>query len=346
MSGGDRNFMNKYENGVIKYQIAFERYKNGIATEIINLLDHADIEISYFIKQTKGVYTKARYKEISRKLKEISSSLKEKISEGIDVEGVINYELKKEQKLFESIKPFFKKEDVNFIFPTVEQIRTSALFRPATDALTYESYLNGIEAGLFNIWDSAVRTGYLTGQTTQQIVRSVVGGISQTDKLKQAGTISSLRNSIYGNTRTLLQSFAEETREKVYKENEAYFGDNEYKYERLGVLDNRQCIPCGVIDGKLYKTIEEAQPVILHRNCRCMLIPYFKIEGDVRASKNGYVSTKITFDKWLDDQNEEIKKDVLGVARYKLYKEGVKLNQFVENGKLITLEELYESLDI
>ena len=339
--------MNPYENGVIKYQISLERYKNGIANEVIRLLDNANIEIAGYIKKTQSVVTKARYKQIAKKLNAISKQLKERIEQNIDIDAVIAYELKKENNLFEKIKKVLKGDSgkISFIYPSVEQIKTSALFRPATDGLTFQSYLDSIEAGLFNYWDSAVRTGYLTGIPTKQIVSNVMGGVSQIDKLKKAGTIQPLRNAVYGNTRTLLQSFAEEARESVYRANEDYFGDGEYKYERLGVLDNRQCIPCGVIDGKLYRTIEEAQPVILHRNCRCILIPYFVIEGDKRASKNGYVDSKITFNEWLGDQDEKTQKEVLGATRYKMYKDGVKIEQFVDNGRLLTIEELNQILN-
>lgn len=256
--------MNPYESGVIKYAIDLEKYKNGISNEIIRLLDNANIEIAGYIKKTNNVVTKARYKEISRKLKEVSSALKEKVGQNIDVDAVINYELRKESKLFGIINSLFKKKQsivIDFKFPTAEQIKTSALFRPATDGLTFESYLNGIEAGLFNSWDSAVRTGYLTGMPTKQIVSHVVGGVSKIDKLRQAGTIEPFRNNVYQNTRTLLQSFAEETRESVYKENEQYFGDGEYKYEYLATLDNRTCLPMGekVLTPNGYKNIEEIQ---------------------------------------------------------------------------------------
>ena len=341
--------MNKYENGVIKYAIDFEHYKNGQANEIIKLLDNADLEIAKIIKKTDGVYTKARYKEISRKLKEISSKLKERVGDNIDVDGVIEYELKKEKKLFGILKNDLVKIKgkgvINFVYPSLEQIRTSALFRPATDGLTFESYLNGIEAGLFNIWDSAVRTGYLTGMPTRQIVRNVMGGISQIDRLKQAGTVHSLRNSIYANTRTLLQSFAEETRERVYKQNEKYFGEGEDKYEYLATLDARTCLVCAAEDGKKFKSIEDAPPIPQHRNCRCLLIPYFNIEGDTRASKDGQVDSKIGFDKWLEGQDEKTQIEVLGKTRFKMFKDGVKINQFVDNGRVLTLEELSDRLD-
>ena len=83
--------MNPYENGVIKYQISLESYKNGISNEIIRLLDNANLEIAGFIKKTTNVQTKARYKEISRKLKEVSSALKEKIGQNIDVHPSLRY---------------------------------------------------------------------------------------------------------------------------------------------------------------------------------------------------------------------------------------------------------------
>ena len=62
-----------------KYAIDFERYKNGQANEIIKLLDKANKDIAKFIKETDGVYTKARYKEIAKKLKDVSATLKENV---------------------------------------------------------------------------------------------------------------------------------------------------------------------------------------------------------------------------------------------------------------------------
>ena len=256
--------MNKLENGVIKHQIQLEAYKNGQANEIISLLDKANSEIAKFVKGTDGVYTKKRYLEIARKLKDVSSALKENVGDNLDLDGLIDYELKKQKSLLESVKKDIvrvKGGTVNFLYPTREQIKTAALFKPVTENFTYESYLDGIEAGLFNTWDSAVRTGYLTGQTTQQIVRNVIGGISQQSKLTEPGAINALRNSVYGNTRTVLQSFAAETRNRVFEENEEYFGDgkSEYKYEWLSTLDNRTCLPAGekVLTPKGYVNIEE-----------------------------------------------------------------------------------------
>lgn len=228
----------------------------------MELLDRANEEIAKYVRRTKGVYTKARYREIAKKLREISKALREKVGSGIDIDGVIGYELRKQEKLLDLLKGDIVKVkggEVNFLFPSTEQVKTAALFKPVTEGFTYDSYLNGIQEGLYNVWDSAVRTGYLTGQTTQQIVRNVMGGISPETKLRNPGMIDRLRNSVQANTRTVLQSFAEEARERVYRENERYFGDGEYKYEYLATLDNRTCLPKGekVLTPKGYVDIAE-----------------------------------------------------------------------------------------
>ena len=70
-------------------------------------------------------------KDLPKKLNEISKQLKERIEQNIDVDAVIAYELKKENNLFEKIKKFLKGDagKISFIYPSVEQIKTSALFR-------------------------------------------------------------------------------------------------------------------------------------------------------------------------------------------------------------------------
>lgn len=236
---------------------------------------------------------------------------------------------------------------VNFIFPSVDQIKNSALFKPidTTYAMTYQSYLNGIENGLYNAWDVSVRTGYLLGQTTNEIVRNVLGGVSQIDKLKKDGTIKSLRNSIYSNTRTVLQSLANETRTMIFEENEKYFSDDENRYEYMATLDNRTCLVCGSLDGSLFKNIRDVKYQLpKHRGCRCIVLPYFEIEGDKKSSKNGYVDSKVTFNDWLKEQDKETQLDVLGRTRFELFKNGEDIGQFVDNGKILTLPQITAKL--
>ena len=341
--------MNQVENSVIKYQIDFEKYKNGQSEQVIKLLDEANKKISAYIKQTDGVYTKVRYKEISKKLREVSAALKESSAGAIDIDAVIDYELKKQKKVLKKTKKYFiKDENINFLYPSLEQIKTAALFKPVDTkyALTYQSFLDGIETGLYNTWDSAIRTGYLTGLTTQKIVSSVMGGISPYSKLKTIGSINALRNSIYSNTRTVLQSFASETQRQVYEANEKYLGNSDtYKFEYLATLDSRTCLVCGNLDGKLFKTIKDVPQLPLHRGCRCTIVPYYEIEGETKSSKNGYTGADTSFSHWLKEQDSETQKEVLGATRYKLYKNGTEIKDFVDNGNIFSIKQLSEKLN-
>ena len=339
--------MNKVEKAIIKYQIDLEKYKNGQADEVISLLDKACSDIAKEIKRTSSVATKARYKEIAKKLKEISEALKDKIETNTDLDGIIDYELKKQKKIMSLAKSYIQDVEggrIDFLYPSLEQIKTACLFKPIDTkyGLTFQSYLEGIATGLYNTWDSALRTGYLTGQPTQQIVRSVMGTASKTGQLTQHGTIQALRNSVYANTRTALQSFANETRNRVYEKNEEYFGDGKYKYEYLATLDARTCLVCGELDGKLFEELEDIPSIPQHRGCRCVVVPYFNITGDKRESKNGYVDSKVTFEEWLEGEDEATQREVLGATRYKLFSEGTKMKDFIDNGEVLTLDELME----
>ena len=159
-------------------------------------------------------------------------------------------------------------------------------------------------------------------------------------KEKKFGSIEQLRNSVERNTRTFLQSVANETRNEFFSENEKYFSG----YQYLATLDRRSCLVCGELDGKIYEKIEDAPQLPQHYNCRCILSPIVKgleeIGAGLRASENGYVEDTVTFDEWLSEQSAEVQKEVLGTTRYGMYQKTHKLGQFVADGKMLTLEEL------
>ena len=73
------------------------------------------------------------------------------------------------------------------------------------------------------------------------------------------------------------------------------------------------------------------------------MLPYFNIEGEKIASKDGYTEN-VTFDKWLKEQNVKTQKEVLGETRYEKYHNGIEneVKCFVDNGKTMTLSQLEE----
>lgn len=325
----------------ILHQIELEKVKNGIVKKVLNTLDDADKAIKKELARTKGVYTKKRYTEISSYIKKQTESLKEKVEEDIDVSGLVEYELEEQQKI---LKKYTGDMFVSFKFPSAQQVVSSALFQPLTENTTFQSYLESISGQLYSTWDSAVRTGYLTGMTSNQISRQVLGTVAKGSNVADAGTIGTLRKSLALNTRTALQSFANEARTAVYERNDDMFSG----YQFVATLDQRSCLVCGSLDGEIRKSLKEFPHIPIHYNCRCLIIPIIKGYEDllydgVRESENGEVSGKLTYSDWLERQPEEIQKNILGRSRYNLYRSGEKISNFVDDGRILTLAELKAS---
>ena len=106
------------------------------------------------------------------------------------------------------------------------------------------------------------------------------------------------------------------------------------------------CIVCGSEDGKTYKSLKDAPVLPRHYYCRCILIPIVSILNyeSERASMDGPVSEKVTFEDWLREQSAERQRDVLGQTRYKLFAQGTRIKEFVSDGRVLTLKEFREAM--
>jgi len=80
-------------------------------------------------------------------------------------------------------------------------------------------------------------------------------------------------------------------------------------------------------------------------NCRSTTVAVVKeplFNATTRSSLQGQVDAKITYPQWLKTQPAAAQKEVLGPARYKLWKDGrLKIDQFTDKtGRTLTLDEL------
>lgn len=320
--------MTNYESNEIRRQVYLEWYKNAEVKKLLVILDKANAEIAKKLLKTRGVYTKRRYAEISKFLSKLSKEAAHLIENGFEIDELIEAELLAQKNI---LKKALARNDM-FLLPAAKQVKNAVLFTPIVKGVTFKAFMDSVGARMYNVWDSYVRTGYLTGMTTDEIVRQVLGSN------KEAGAIAGLRRSVEANTRTALQSFAAETRNAVYRENEAFF----WGYKWLATLDTRTCLICGKLDGKTFKSIDEAPQIPAHTQCRCLLIPEVKGPDYVgeRAAMAGAVKGDTTYEQWLKMQTETVQKEILGTARYKMYKEGMPITSFVAGEKILTIKEL------
>lgn len=313
-----------------------ERVQNGVVKQCLIELENANRQIAQELKKTNGIHTKARYNELRKYLKSVAKELKRKVNKDMDIDEFIDYELQAQIKLYK------KYGQVQLIAPNKEQLITTATFTPFTNTTSYENYLDSFELNFFNIWDSNVRAGYLSGFTTPQIVRKTMGSVAKNGQVADVGAIQQLRTSIMRNTRTALQSFAMETHRMIYEQNQELFAG----YKWYATLDRRTCVVCGEKEGHVYEKysdIGDTPPE--HYNCRCTILPILKGDYDLedtRASMNGQVDAKLTFEDWLAEQTADIQRDVLGETRYNMFKNGAELKDFVLDNRILTISELKE----
>jgi SPP1 gp7 family putative phage head morphogenesis protein len=267
-------------------------------------------------------------------IKEVCDVLKDTIVNEIDIDNYLSRELESLSNIYKNLGNI-----KNLKIPTVEDIKNKILFTPYQKNKIFDTWLESINNQFLEIWDSAIRTGYLSGMTTPQIIKNVLGEIAKNSNVEIHGSIESFVKSLKANTRTALQSFATQTRNELYKKNKDIFS----YYRWMSTLDKRSCLVCGSLDGKIEKKITNFEQPPLHLNCRCIILAEVKGYEDfygTRASDEGYVDGKITYNDWLQTKTEKEQKNILGNIRYNIYKEKGDIDYFVKNNSVIPLDKL------
>ena len=86
------------------------------------------------------------------------------------------------------------------------------------------------------------------------------------------------------------------------------------------------------IMSSIFDSIDKIPTYPKHANCRCTCIP---LPEDIDESE-----IKETYSEWFERQSDKTKHKVLGKTRFQLYEQGMKIKQFVNNGKITPLKDL------
>lgn len=314
-------------------QIKLVRYQNGEIDYLLEVLEKYNLAIANEIKRKGLISTKKIYNDVRKHISTLSKELRNEYSSLLDVTELIENEILFQKSLFEK----FGIKDVKV--PNANMIKTAVQFRPFIDTANFESFLDSIQTGFYNAWDNAVRLGYITGETSSSIVKRVMGSVAKNSKVAEHGTIETLRNSVERNTRTYLQSMASEARLAIFEDNDDFFEG----YQYIGTLDRRTCLVCGNFDNKLYESLKDVPRVPIHYNCRCTIVPVIKgmkSFTNKRSSSGGYVDESMDYAEWLETQDEKTQKYILGKERFEMYERGEKITSFVNNGRVLNINEL------
>jgi SPP1 gp7 family putative phage head morphogenesis protein len=216
----------------------------------------------------------------------------------------------------------------------------------------------GIVESQAELFAQVVRSGLLTGESTQSIARRLVGKLQLGERgsvkqmAEKGGELTMASNrQIMTLVRTSVNQVANAASQQVYEANQ----DITERYQYVATLDTRTSAICASLDGQVFEYGKGPTPP-QHFNCRSTTVPvidYAKLGFDPppegkRASMDGRVPADTSYGQWLAQQSQATKAAVLGkekVAYFELLAEKYGARDAMaklvrDDGSELTLEQL------
>jgi SPP1 gp7 family putative phage head morphogenesis protein len=198
--------------------------------------------------------------------------------------------------------------------------------------VTLKSMYRAFGAAVSRDVRQAIQAGVIEGKTTPSIAREIRQMVNNRSR-RQAEAV----------VRTATNHIASTARAAVTERNADVFEGERY----TATLDGRTTIFCASQDGKIYP-VGVGPQTPAHVGCRSLRVGIVKQEFRVpgfeyqRASMDGPVDGRTTYQSWLKRQDKEFIVEVLGVERAELLMSGrLTLDKFVDSqGVTLTLKEL------
>ncbi|EDV0895792.1 phage head morphogenesis protein [Salmonella enterica subsp. enterica] len=329
---------------LISHQIWLQRAASGevkdLAPFIQEMRDEVKRQVLLFGDDSR---TAARLtimlRELEQALNGITSGWYEKLL--ADARELSDYEINW------NVKTLTTNVDAEFVTPTAEQVWAAATFAPlelSEKPVDFVSLMGGWRQTEVNRLVMGVKSGFVQGMTTRQIVKNVVGpgGLADISERNAATVI-----------RTALAHVSNEARQQVYAQN----GDIITKYEWVSTLDSRTSAVCRSRDSMQYEIGKGPMPPA-HFGCRSTTAPVISPEFDfldkgakraARGAEGGQqVSADTTYYEFLKQQPAWFQDEALGPVRGKIFRNsGITPEEFrvisVDGfGRPLTLKEMAE----
>ena len=171
----------------------------------------------------------------------------------------------------------------------------------------------GIATSQSERFSQVVRNGLLTGETTPDIAKRLIGNLQFGEEAKTVGQLAAAGgqatqvadNQILTLIRTSINQVANTASQQVYEANQ----DITQKYRYVATLDTRTSAICRALDGREFEYGKGPMPP-QHFNCRSTTVPVINYKElgfnppppARRASMDGQVPADTTYGKWLKDK--------------------------------------------
>ena len=329
----------------IAHEIGLRRFSNATLRKAISLLNKSDQRIVAELAK-RGIgdtsFTKRRLDLLLAAIRNITKEAYGAFSGRLtgDIRELALFEAEFQTNALNRLIPI----KLDIVTPAASQIMAAVNARPFEGRLL-KDWFKDLEANAFRRLRDEIRMGFVEGRTTDQIIRSIRGTRAQRFK---NGILETNRRGAAAMVQTALNHTANMARNEIYKANSDVIKGVQW----VSTLDNRTSAVCRGRDGKVYPIDRGPRPPA-HVHCRSATIPITKsfremgiklseVPEGTRASMNGQVPAKMTYNDWLKKQPVEFQDDVLGKAKGQLYRKGeLDLDRFTDRaGREYTLPEL------
>lgn len=331
----------------VNHQIDLQRYSNGVVHRIIAILNKVDADL--FAQLTAKLetmppesFTVERLDALLASVRALNAQTYTQISHELDGElkSLVAYEAGYQHSLFANTVPV----QISFASVNIDQVYTAALARPFQGRLLKE-WMQGLEADRAAKVRDAIRIGYVENEPLNKIIQRVRGTKALNYK---DGILEISRNNTETIVRTALNHYANFAKDAFYTANASVIKGLRW----TSVLDARTSEICQSRDGNVYPLDKGPRPPA-HFNCRSIMTAVTKswkelgfneseLPASTRASMDGQVSDKLTYQTWLEKQSIARQNEILGKTKAKLFRDGgLTLDRFVnDKNHVYTLDEL------
>lgn len=306
-----KNSIREYINDCIEHDVLFELFGNElfqtVKEDYINMRD----EIGGILEEFGYIVSRAEANKAVSRINAFISSFTEKLNKLLKkTAGEI---AEKESDFLKSV--IYAYFGINLVIP--KRTKSVIPLAPYSSQNSIDTLTERLEEKLKASYKNPVMTEYVMGSSINDVKETIVAS----ERNIEQDLETEVRNVATGTQR--------QTRNYIFLKNSL-----KMSYVWNAILDSSTCLVCGEMHGKRFKSITEV-PVIppVHLNCRCSVIGVPEKE-DVEIP---------SYSEWLDSQDEEIQKKILGATRYRLYKNGYSVDKFINNGKKLTLDEVYKN---
>ena len=362
-------------DATVRHQVFLQRYGGATVNRVIKLVAKAEADIVRRIRTRltrlgpvdrqrvgAGLVTSKRLQRLLEEIRTLNHDLhvavgrmlREELIRLADVEVDIAL-----RRLDEAIGV-----DLGNLRPSPDMLRATVTAEPFRGRLLRE-FVNDLERDTIRRLKSTIQLGMVEGRTTPQIIRDVRNDLGLTKRKAELLV------------RTSTNHIANRARELFYQRN----ADIIKGLRWTSALDSRVSPICRARDGKVFPLDKGPRPPA-HISCRSIMSPITKSWSELsgqdldsgrsakridelfeqrlkaqgfgpeaikrtirgaRASMNGQVPGKLTYQTWLKRQPAAFQNEVLGPTRGALFRRGdLTVDKFVDmrSGRPFTLDEL------